>query len=333
MPDGNAKQNAMGSNDGTASVRVLTLNMCLNSFRRLGCLRIPFHGYPERRLAAAPELLRALEADIIALQEVNVPADRRHLANSLEASHPFSISSPRRHSLVGNGLMFLSRFPILTADFIPYDRAPLGTRLLREPGFLAAEIDLPAVGSTRFINAHLAANVPFHHPEAAASKAYRSREIAELLAAASAGTQAAVLIGDFNTSPEICPENYHQIISAGYIDAFAASNLASEVARAVTWDSANALNIASRFKDSPSQRIDHVFVPRTCVRTFAPAAAEVVLQEEDVTISPSRQVTLSDHYGMLVTFTLLPQAMHCITTQRVPSLLHKSETRGWSTST
>ena len=218
--------------------------------------------------------------------------------------YPFCAQAVRSRSLLGNGLMLLSRFPIVRSAFLPCIGASWWLNPLWRQGFLLAEIELPGAGRTSLINVHLAANLPFGDAEATASERNRTREIGQLLAAASAQSSAAILIGDFNTSDQIYPANYRRIIEAGYADAFVAAN--GEVRDGddtFTWDAANPVNGQGRFRHAPSQRIDHVFVATARQPALVPTSARVVLRDKSVRTASGERVSLSDHYGMLVALT------------------------------
>jgi endonuclease/exonuclease/phosphatase family metal-dependent hydrolase len=197
--------------------------------------------------------------------------------------------------------MFFSRFPILRSTFTPCRGAPWWTGPLWKQGFLAVEVDLPVIGCTRLINVHVAASLPFGDPRSAMSEANRSLEFDQLIATASAENQAAILVGDFNTSETVYPEKYDRIIKAGYADAFVLANKSAPTVGTITWDSANPLNIKGRFRDFPSQRIDHVFVHEAYLQSLTPIAAQVVLQDRNIRLKSGKYSSLSDHYGMLVT--------------------------------
>jgi endonuclease/exonuclease/phosphatase family metal-dependent hydrolase len=283
---------------------VLTCNLGLNARRLLG-RRLPASSGLEQRFEAAPRLLRAFDADVIALQEVYDAADRRQLLAALGDLYPYAVVPGGRRSLLGNGLLLLSRFPV-RGRFVSCRSAFIAQRFLWDAGFLVAELTVPSLGAVRLINLHLAAGAPFHHPEAAATKQHRSREIAELLTLARQGGDGALLAGDFNASPEICPENYQEIIDAGYVDAFAACNGAADGTAVPTWDAANPLNRVGPHRHSPSQRIDHVFVPRDRLSALSPLSARIVLREPAVELPGGGSCTLSDHYGLLVSLALCP---------------------------
>lgn len=290
-----------GLQDRAGSFRLLTLNLGLLGVGMSGLWRLPIDSELKRRLAAAPDLLSAIDADVIALQEVYAPADRQFLIRAMAARYPFSAGSPKALSLVGNGLMVLSRFPIRHSEFVLCQGAPRWTRLVWKQGLLGVDLDLPVVGRTRLINVHLAASVPFGHSESMASEANRDREIAQLLSVASSGDPAAILAGDFNNSPEIHSNHYRRIIAAGYVDAFVAAREAAGATDGFTWDAANPLNARGRFRNSPSQRIDHVFVSDARAPSLMPVSAQIVLRESIIPTPSGRRIPLSDHYGMLVT--------------------------------
>ncbi|WP_291573171.1 endonuclease/exonuclease/phosphatase family protein [Bradyrhizobium sp.] len=295
-----------GEPEAVDTLRILTFNLGLLGFKLKNRWRMPVDAHSGERLAAAPRLLSSLEADIIALQEVYSPTDREVLARAMAELYPFQAGSPKMRSLVGNGLMLLSRFPILHSAFMPCRGSPRWTLPFWKQGLLAVELDLPSIGRTRLIDAHIAASVPFGDANSMASKANRNREIDQLLSAANAGEVTAILAGDFNTSPAIHPEHYDRIISAGYVDAFVASNPPA-AKDGFTWDCANPLNARGRFRHAPSQRIDHVFVRGGHSAPLKPVAAEIVLQDRVVQTASGQLIPLSDHYGLLVSLALSPQ--------------------------
>jgi len=285
-------------------VGCLTLNLGLPGLTVWGFRRMALAANNRERLAAASGILSSTDADVIALQEVYRPADQRFLAQAMAATHPFCTQLPPTRSLLGNGLMLLSRFPLLRSEFLPCNQAPWWVAPLWTQGFLLAEIDLPVAGRTRFINVHLTAALPLRDLDAAVSAETRDREINQLAAAAKADHGADILIGDFNTGDEIYPAHYRTILTAGYEDAFVAANGAGQHGKAFTWDASNPVNRRGRFRNSPSQRIDHVFINVAAQRSFTPIAARIVLEDRCVTTARGERVCLSDHYGVLVTMAL-----------------------------
>jgi len=234
------------------------------------------------RLARAPEALRGTGADVIALQEVFRPGHRRFIAAALRGSHPHVLAPPPLRSVLGSGLMVLSAVPIRAGGLVPLTRVGLVER-----GVLSVALDHPLLSATRLINVHARAGPAARH----------NAEIDHLLAVA-AGQ--AIMLGDFNCGPGAATWAYDRIVRAGFADAYGTAGSLE----APTWDAANPLNKAGRFRFEPSQRIDHVFVPRT----LAPhvAAARILLRYHDE--------PLSDHYGLIVELTQKPvdrQVVRC----------------------
>ena len=304
MAGNDAVRNEAGGETDLRALRLLTINLGLLGIELKSAWRMPVDSYLKERLAAAPLLLSAQEADVIAIQEVYTPADRKLLAAAMANRYPFYAGSPKSRSLVGNGLMLLSRFPLLRSVFKPTEGAPLWTLPFWQQGLLLVDLDLPSIGPTRLINVHIASSVPFGHADSTASKASRYRETVQLLSAAGGREPAAILVGDFNSGPEIHPDDYNRIIGAGYLDAFAASNPPARARGDFTWDSANPLNASGRFRGAPSQRIDHVFVPNIQSPSLMPTSARIVLQDRTIRTVSGQLIPLSDHYGMLVTLAL-----------------------------
>ena len=102
----------VGGNSGTAgkdmpdrrpdgAFRLLTFNLGLLGFGLNRRLRMSLDSEVERRLVAAPALLSAVGADVMALQEVYMPADRQLLIRAMAAQYPFNTGSPHTRSLVG----------------------------------------------------------------------------------------------------------------------------------------------------------------------------------------------------------------------------------------
>jgi len=267
------------------TVRVLTYNLGLLALPPFGLFALA--SGIRARLAAAPAQLRATGADIIALQEVFSPRHSKFLCNALHGTYPYAYVPRHDRCLLGSGLMFLSRYRITQGLFLPC-KVPGRFASAAEKGCLCVEVDGPGDAPLHFVNLHLVAD-----------SGSRQSEIAHALAVARAN--AAILLGDFNCSPEIRGADYQRILAAGYSDAFVAAGQGGVNGSNVTWDIANPLNRVSRYRDEISQRIDHVFIPRTLRGTLDPMAAEIVLQEA-ILETASGPVPLSDHYGMLAAF-------------------------------
>jgi len=112
------------------------------------------------RLERMPDALRALDADVLCLQEVFLAATRDRLVEGLGPE--YEATEGRR-----GGLLILSRFPIRATSF---ERFPVAGRVslaerLAGKGVLEAVVETPA-GEVRVVTAHLAAVFDDERPRA-----------------------------------------------------------------------------------------------------------------------------------------------------------------------
>jgi endonuclease/exonuclease/phosphatase family metal-dependent hydrolase len=286
------------------TLSLMTLNLGLLAWRPFGLAGISIDPYVEERVAAAPAHLRASGVDIIALQEVYASRHRRFLRESLREIYPHSFAPWKLRSVLGSGLMFLSRYPIARAEFVRRRRAPGSHSAISEKACLCTDIEVPGYGIVRLINLHLNVGGVLRRPHRLDNDERRFAEIDEILAIAHRSDRApALLVGDFNCSPVVHSDVYERIIAAGFVDAFAAATSQRNI-DAMTWDRNNSLNATGRFRHSPSQRIDHAFLPSSLITSVVPRTSRIEFNKPTIDVGRGRRVTLSDHYGLLVNLVL-----------------------------
>ena len=279
----------------------VTLNTDLLDVRLFGLLPVyPAAPHVEERLAALPEALAEVEADVVCLQEVFRKPHRAYLAASLEAPYPFAAGLRSPGMPLGRGLMVLSRHPIDSARLIEFRAAFAEERLAIRKGMLDCVVRLPDLGRCRVINVHLAGGGLFGHPESVRAEDLQRRQIAELLRrAGEPGPDVTIIAGDFNCGPHSSLANYLQVVEAGFRDAFAAAPTGAAAARDVTWAPANPLITGQGERALPPQRIDHVFLSRDGADRCRLGPARIVLRDAPVRLAHGRRVPVSDHYGLL----------------------------------
>lgn len=143
--------------DSQAKLRILTLNIAhgrgLSTYQGFHTARSI-----ERCLNRIGFLLRSLDADVVALQEVDEDShwnQRIHLLNTLQEKAGYADKYLGVHNrrvgrlplAYGNGL--LSQFPIVHAEHKAFGQASLG-----EKGFMCAELETPH-GILPVVNLHL----------------------------------------------------------------------------------------------------------------------------------------------------------------------------------
>src|SRR2546422_5405717 len=240
------------------------MNLGLLKVDLLGVSIWEFTPFVEMRLHAAPSALREINADIVALQEIYRIRHRAFLAEALRDVYPYSYFTRRRRFVgLDNGLMLLARYPIEGAGFVPFEHNMLDERLLAPKGFVHATAKVAGSGPVHLLNVHTTAGGFMHHPEAPRTREIRSRQIAQLLSAGQhAAGDAGLIVGDLNAGPGVSPENYKQVLDAGYVDAWVLPPGQSNDTGGITWDVKNPLNKESPHASSPSQRIDYVLAHR-----------------------------------------------------------------------
>jgi sphingomyelin phosphodiesterase 2 len=155
------------------------------------------------RLRAIAERLRALDPDLVGLQEAFVASDRAALLRDLAGSRL------RHHvrfpgATVGNGLLILSAHPIEEAWFHRFERTGRWYRLWEGDwwagkGVGLARVRLPGGGLVDFFDTH--AQAGRGNPENEEVRLGQMAELARFVRAARLPGVPAFVVGDFNTQP------------------------------------------------------------------------------------------------------------------------------------
>lgn len=240
----------MASDGMIEAMKVLTLNMW------------GAYGPPERRPVLREAILQT-DADILLLQEANVP-------DSFLESLPY----PARLHFPEAGLAILSRFPAREEKRLTYKAvSPLEPHLR---GALFARLETG--GKNLWAGAtHLAWK--------AEDEPTRLAQVEELLAFAAALPDPVLIGGDFNALPSDPP--VRRMISSGFTDLHAGGG--------VTWDNQNPF-IQSHSVKFPDRRIDYLFLrdPRSLGTLLR---CKVACRDRG-----AGGLHPSDHYGVLALF-------------------------------
>jgi endonuclease/exonuclease/phosphatase family metal-dependent hydrolase len=267
--------------------------------RLLRCLTLNLWGAEEplaRRMEIVGAGLRALEPDVVALQEVReVPGQLSNQAATLAAAtgmrHVFEPAMPFAGG--HEGLAILSRVPIVEHIASALPHAEPGERRI----LLSARI--PAGETTLWVHTtHL--NYRLAHGKQREDQV----QAVDSLVAARAGDSPSILMGDFNARPESDEIRWLRgLTTLGgrrvyYQDAWASLR---DGERGWTWARANPYTARLEFLE-PDRRIDYIFVtPRrrdgrgrvhSCAMVFDGPAPDGVFA--------------SDHFGLLAEIQLDP---------------------------
>jgi beta-glucosidase len=230
-----------------------------------------------RRLARIVPGLRALNADVILLQEVlqhpGLPNQALTIAESLGVqAHFASVDSVTRPKRYGNAI--LTRWPVLRADdrnLAPADDYRVATHVVIRRNGRAIDV----------YDTHL------HHTLEGA--AIRATQLRDLLAFVDAtrGAGALVLGGDFNAALE-APEM--GLLAGRFVDAYAATHPGHAGPESTT------LNPAFGY---PPRQIDHVFAPREGRPALTPVSCDLLFRD-----AGPDSVWATDHFGVVARFAI-----------------------------
>jgi endonuclease/exonuclease/phosphatase family metal-dependent hydrolase len=173
---------------------------------------------------------------------------------------------------------------------------PLDERIFVDKGMVVATIDAGAFGPMRIANTHCTSGGALHHPEGSFTSHARNRQYRQIFDTLDRdGGMTRLAIGDFNADPVVLPENYRELLSRGYTDAWAAchGNMS-----APTWDPKNELNAHGPHQLTSAQRMDHILFRDGADGTIKVKNAQIVLSDRCVEV-PAGKVTISDHYGLM----------------------------------
>lgn len=285
------------------SFSIITFNAAL---LRMGFRRRPFFEpvpHVEERLAGLCRLLPGLDGDVVMLQEVFGRHVQRLVFQHARQSFPYACLDDRR-SLLGSGLMILSRHPTAQTLRLSFRSSPVFARPIVSFGAVRTHVQLPGHVPVLVLNTHLTAGL-MHHPESAKTNSRRSLQIDEVQEFAHRAPNAgglAIIAGDFNAGPQASRVNYEQVVAAGFGDALSSART-RPAEPAVTWSPTNPLSSSGPHADSPPQRVDHVFYASNG-QTVSVDEAEILFDDGTVSVATGERLPLSDHYGLRVRFTL-----------------------------
>ncbi len=295
-----ARASAAPSCSGRHSVvlNLLTYNVALQRVALAGDI-IP---YVDRRLeelkVRLPEFALQERLDVLALQEVMLPAHAAVLIEALDAAGYDSYRPGKIFPfLASSGVMVAVRrgLPVRRVQFVQFeDRAQY--ELVAFRGMLALTLDpLPGGPPLTLVGTHLQSMPSDEDTDALEAQRLQILQTGRVLAAETRGGEdAAVALGDFNNKP--ADHNYALLVSGlGLSDAFAAVR-PGEPGHTISPE--NFLTQRGPGWPLPAgMRIDHVLLRSGKSARIEPLEAAVVFNKPFATV-PEGPLYPSDHYGM-----------------------------------
>jgi endonuclease/exonuclease/phosphatase family metal-dependent hydrolase len=214
--------------------------------------------------------MAALQPDLMGLQEVVYPAQQDRLLGAAGAAHYRVVRGWAGRPEYGNSI--LVREPLMAGD---PERVDLG----RDRSATRIPLELPGGGRLVFAVTHLHHLVPDN-----AIRDEQTRGVVDWLDGAVDGTDATIVVGDFNADP--AEPAYARMVGAGFRSAFAEANGAEP---AVTWPSG--LQGPAIDDDGEPGCLDYIWM-RGAVRVVSARLVFDRPQVDDPGLYPS------DHFGV-----------------------------------
>ena len=192
---------------------------------------------PEQEVDSILGVIRDVDADIVAIQELNSLVARA-IEDQLSETYPYQALHPRDEDNAGQGV--LSRFPVVDDEYWRNDF------LEEKLGHQRVDLDWNGTLFTLF-NTH---PLPPYAPDRGFNADFHTAELTELLDRASNASNPVILVGDFNMTDAF--DMYHTMTET-YTDSYAA---VGNVGFGFT------LPRLSRNPLPPLLRIDYVFYDR-----------------------------------------------------------------------
>ncbi len=182
----------MNSKQPSSKISVLTFNVWGLRVGRLSIAR-----NVDARMEAIMEHIKLLNADVIALQEVWCDTIAGYFLQNLK--YPYHYYAPNRKKIkgrYGNGLMFLSKFPILEQHVLAFSDHTRFDEYFANKGALMIQIETDG-GRVNLFNTHLGAGKKISHMH---YRMYQMEELQHFIRSVPR-RQPVVLAGDFNFNP------------------------------------------------------------------------------------------------------------------------------------
>lgn len=282
--------------------------------------------YVKERFPHMSKQILTSNADILVLQEVWKESHAKVLVEQLSPSYPHICRRSQSYPWqLHNGLMVLSKFPISNVKLVPHAKSEWTETAFAPRCMLIVEISIPHIGLLCIINMHATAGRfdPESFDEIRETELKEAIEECEKFSSKSKDRHQgrAVIVGDLNMGPEQSKPNYDYMIQNGFVDGVLQAmgmntkmnaNAATEVVNPskilYTWDPTNILNNEGIHNHCPKCRLDHLFLEKDS--KFCAKKAKVFMEDPFIPVihkGKETDITLSDHYGLLMDLSLSTQ--------------------------
>lgn len=269
--------------------------------------------YAEQRLSHVPEAIRRSGADIICLQECYTSYQIRYIVTQLADLYPYHAhKASTGWWKLQNGMVTLSKYPITKQYLLPFTNTSALESWFANKSQLVSVVDVPNVGQIAVVNIHTTAGGYYlpTHPLSDLDRQHELGEVIEVTKMEEENGCHCVVIGDYNCGPYSSCNNWMEFKQTNnyrdlFVEAQEGNRWWSENGEPFTWDPKNYLNAIGPHKELPSDRLDHIMIPRNDVfwKAWECSSARILFTDVCVDILENQRSTISDHYGLFCELT------------------------------
>ncbi len=263
-----------------------------------------------KRLAALPNALRNVNADMVCFQELWHIEHLEFLKEKLGDVYPyiFTIVDETDSAYIPGGLAIFSKHEIVAPSgfenieqSIEFNANIAFHEYFARKGALAAHVFTP-LGYTAIVNTHLVAYLVGFSPNGKWIRRARAEQISDIVKfVRRIPGDVRLVFGDFNSGPNLSRDNYEFMLSHGFDDAWTCTRQ-DATASCHTYDTKNMFNIKDD-RHGASDRIDLAFIEKRNRDMVRVNECRVVLDDIIVDLGKGKSCPLSDHYGLLTVFS------------------------------
>jgi endonuclease/exonuclease/phosphatase family metal-dependent hydrolase len=283
----------MKSDHASSTISVLTFNVWGLKIGRIKLAR-----RIQARIQAAVGSIRDLNPDVVALQEVWCDTIAKYFFDHLGYRYYAYLPNKKRlKGRMGNGLMFLSKFPILEQKILEFSEYTRFDEYFSAKGALMIQIETGR-GKVNIVNTHLGAGKRITHIH---QRMYQTEELQHFMRSLPR-QQPLILAGDFNFNPD----SMEYILLKQWFRRYFDEDLPDTYQAIHPSSSGHTFYLNRSYGQDPEihnqeERIDYIFsLSRKENRS------SVALRSCDV-VMDIPQAPLSDHCGVMAQWAISPK--------------------------
>ncbi|MCT4641315.1 MAG: endonuclease/exonuclease/phosphatase family protein [Bacteriovoracaceae bacterium] len=272
-------------------MKIVTLNAGLLTYDLLGVHLFTPTKFLKPRIRKLVRVLKESDFDIVCLQEVYLLRHKKYLQKKLKEAFPYCYFFHRAYKLaMENSLVILSKNPLKNVKLNEFKNNFWEERWFSKMGYISCSFEYQQ-RDVNLYNVHLTAG-GIKGPEHQSAESLRQKQIFQLLEDIKSKGELSIIVGDLNCGHNVSKANFSLFLKNDfnlnyYLD---------------TWDPENELNINGIHKNSAKQAIDYILFSKKLDELVEYDSFTLEFKKPVVEFG-GRKFTVSDHYGVSVSFS------------------------------